>query len=261
MSHLLPPFIVEVPYSTAPRMVRYQGPLLNMPPKSDYLDAKKIEMAELGSDLFAQVSNPELPQLLTLAAKSLNLSHPESINTIQDLALCLEEDIAILQDDILSAICFCFPSSWVPAKRIGMALGQIHGPVGDGQKLVAASHKIAHVMSDPEQGSFRRYVWTLTNSPLLSQHPAHKNPIPPKSIEDLYYRVETQTTLPLKSGPLRASLFMVKVEVCPLGIFWSNLDQRQLIYESISSMSPAVLEYKNLHEIKNIVIQNYSQST
>lgn len=260
MSPLLPPFIVEVPYSTAPRMVRYQGPLLNMPPKREYLEAKKIELAELGDDLFAQVPNPELLQLIKLAANSLNLSHSEPINTIQDLALCLEEDVAILQDDILSAICFCFPSSWIPAKRIGMPLGQIHGPVGDGQKLVAASSKIAHVMSDPEQGSFRRYVWTLTNSPLLSQHPIHKNLMAPRSIEDLYYRVETQTTLPLKSSLGRASLFMVKVEVCPLSSFWSNLEQRQIIYDSISSMSTAVLEYKNLHEIKNIIIQNYTQS-
>ena len=260
MSPHLPPFVVEAPYSTAPRMVRYQGPLLNIPPKQEYLEAKKVELAKLGSDLFAQVSNPELSKLIELAAKSLNLVHSESIHSIQDLALCLEEDVAILQEDILSAICFCFPSSWVPAKRIGMPLGQIHSPVADGQRLVAASPKIAHVMSDPEQGSFRRYVWTLTNSPLLSQHPTHKNPIPPKNIEDLFYRVETQTTLPLQSSLGRASLFMVKVEVCPLGVFWSNLDQRQRIYDSICSMSSAVLEYKNLQEIKNIIIESYRQT-
>lgn len=260
MSQLLPPFVVEAPYSTAPRMVRYQGPVVNIPPKREYLEAKKIELAELGSDLFAQLPNPELSQLIALAAKSLNLAHSESINSIQDLAHCLEEDVAILQEDILSAICFCFPSSWVPAKRIGMPLGQIHSPVAEGQRLVAASPKIAHVMSDPEQGSFRRYVWTLANSSLLSQHPMRKNPIAPKKIEDLYYRVETQTTLPIQSNFGRASLFTVKVEVCPLGVFWSNLDQRQRIYDSICSMSSAVLEYKNLQEIKNIIIETYRQS-
>jgi hypothetical protein len=165
-----------------------------------------------------------------------------------------------MQDGVLSAICFCFPSSWVPTERIGMPLGKIHEHVADGQKLVAASPKIAHVMSDLEQGSFRRYVWTITNSPRLSQHPSHKNANIPVTIEDLYYRVETQTTLPLPSTTGRSSLFLVKVEVCPLSHLWSNLEQRQTLYDSIFSMSEAVLEYKNLRTIKTILMDSYQQA-
>ena len=37
----LPPFVVEVPYSTAPRMVRYQGPLIDLPARAEYLEAKE----------------------------------------------------------------------------------------------------------------------------------------------------------------------------------------------------------------------------
>ena len=256
----LPPFIVEVPYSTAPRMVRHQGALTHLPARTSYLEAKRVELASLGADLCAQIPHATLTPLLQHAAQVLHVPKPEQIQSIEDLALCLEEDVALMQDGVLSAICFCFPSSWVPAERIGMPLGQIHAHVADGQKLVAASPKIAHVMGDLEQGSFRRYVWTITNSPQLSQHPSHKNPNIPITIEDLYYRVETQTTLPLPSTTGRSSLFLVKVEVCPLSHLWSNLEQRQILYDSIFSMSEAVLEYKNLQTIKTILADSYQKA-
>jgi hypothetical protein len=256
----LPPFVVEVPYSTAPRMVRYQGPLIDLPARADYLDAKRVELATLGHSLSGHIAHHDLAPLIQHAAHALKLANPDQIQSIEDLALCLEEDVALMQDGVLSAICFCFPSSWVPTERIGMPLGKIHEHVADGQKLVAASPKIAHVMSDLEQGSFRRYVWTITNSPKLSQHPSHKNPNIPITIEDLYYRVETQTTLPLPSTTGRSSLFLVKVEVCPLSHLWSNLEQRQTLYDSIFSMSEAVLEYKNLQTIKTILMDSYRKA-
>ena len=260
-TNAFPPFIVEVPYSTAPRMVRYQGPLIHLPARAEYLEAKRVELATLGHSLSGQIANHDLAPLIQHAAHALKLANPDQMQSIEDLALCLEEDVALMQDGVLSAICFCFPSSWVPAERIGMPLGQIHEHVADGQKLVAASPKIAHVMSDLEQGSFRRYVWTITNSPKLSQHPKYKNSSTPQTIDDLYYRVETQTTLPLPSNTGRSSLFLVKVEVCPLADLWSNLEQRQTIYDSISSMSEAVLEYKNLQAIKTILSRAYTQAS
>ena len=204
-SHYLP-FVVEVPYSTAPRMVRYQGPLIDLSARAEYLEAKRAELATLGHALSGHIAHHDLAPLIQHAAHALKLANPDQIQSIEDLALCLEEDVALMQDGVLSAICFCFPSSWVPTERIGMPLGKIHEHVADGQKLVAASPKIAHVMSDLEQGSFRRYVWTITNSPRLSQHPSHKNANIPVTIDDLYYRVETQTTLPLPSTTGRSSL-------------------------------------------------------
>jgi hypothetical protein len=73
----------------------------------------------------------------------------------------------------LAAICFCFPSGFIPSERIGMSLSDIHKPVGDGEQLVKASPGIARVMT--EQASFRRHVWTVTNNPHLSNHPRYKN--------------------------------------------------------------------------------------
>ena len=121
-----PPFIVEVPYSTAPRMVRYQGPLIHLPARAEYLEAKRVELATLGHSLSGQIANHDLAPLIQHAAHALKLVNPDQMQSIEDLALCLEEDVALMQNGVLSAICFCFPSSWVPAERIGMPLGQIH---------------------------------------------------------------------------------------------------------------------------------------
>jgi hypothetical protein len=249
-----PAFVIEVPYTTSPKMHRYEGPLIDPHPDLRYLDAKRRELALLRPELCAQQDTEQTQELISKAALALNLPDARTLQRIEDLALCLSEDVALLENDILTAICFCFPSSWVPAKRLGMALAQIHYPVADGERLVQASPKIAHVMSDPQQGSFRRHVWTISNSPELSQHPLRKSNITPRSVDDLYYRLETQTTMPITTSIGRASLFLVKVEVCPLIVFWQNLEQRAQICASIQSMSEAVLEYKNLHSIKALLL-------
>jgi dimethylamine monooxygenase subunit A len=237
-------------------MTRYEGPLIDANPDPRYLDAKRYELALLRPELCAERDTQQTQELISKVASALNLPDARAIRNIEDLALCLNEDVALLEGDILTAICFCFPSSWVPAKRLGMALAQIHDPVADGERLVQASPKIAHVMSDPQQGSFRRYVWTITNSSELSQHPSRKSNVIPKGVEDLYYRLETQTTMPITSSIGRASLFLVKVEVCPLMVFWQNPEQQAQICASIQSMSDAVLDYKNLHSIKALLLKN-----
>ena len=67
---------------------------------------------------------------------------------------------------------------------------------------------------------------------------------------DLYFRTETQTTVGI-GGDI--CLFFVKVNMHPLQQVWEDLSKRQWILESINSMSEAVLDYKNLGIIKEIV--------
>jgi hypothetical protein len=98
---------------------------------------------------------------------------------------------------------------------------------------------------------FRRYVWTLTSLPSLSQLPSYTKPTPQK-IEDLYFRTETQTTVGI-GGDI--CLFFVKVNMHPLQQVWDDPEKRTLIVESVNSMSEAVLDYKNLGIIKEIVGQ------
>jgi hypothetical protein len=124
----------------------------------------------------------------------------------------------------------------------------MHLPVGDGETLRRSSEKVSALISKQE-AMFRRYVWTLTSLPSLSQLPSYTRPTP-QSIEDLYFRTETQTTVGI-GGDI--CLFFVKVNMHPLPQVWDDPEKRTLIVDSINSMSEAVLDYKNLRIIKEII--------
>ena len=228
---------VKTPYTTGPNMVRNTGPVFISHPNQEIIQQKKIELEKHGADLWAQ--GPRVDQIVKKAAEQCNVYTDDII----DLALMLEEDVAVMHKGRLAAICFCFPSGFIPSERIGMLLGDIHKPVGDGEQLVKASPGIARVMT--EQPSFRRYVWTVTNNPNLSNHPSTRIDTIPQSIDDLYFRWETQTTARVDNN---TSLFFVKMDVVPLRTVWNRK-----ILDSINSMTDAVLKYKNLDHIKTLL--------
>lgn len=232
---------VKVPYTTGPNMIRNTGPVFNPKPNKDIIKLKKQELEKFNKDLWAQQAG--LEKVIEKAAQYCNVFS----NQITDLALRLEEDVAVMHQGKLAAMCFCFPSSFVPSERVGLALSEIHKPVADGEQLVKSSPSIARVMC--EQPSFRRWVWTITNNPNLSNHPSTKSSELPQSIDDLYFRVETQTTASIDD---ETSLFFVKVDVVPLKELWTK-ENSYRIKNSIDSMSDAVLTYKNLHQIKELL--------
>ena len=239
-------FPVRVPYTTAPNMVRNPGAVFNREPRLDYIRQKHQELIKLGNDLWAELPGAAL--LVKQATRQLGLVETSSI---VNFALQIEEDVAIMFHGRLIAICFCFPSSWIPKERIGMTLTDIHQPVADGDKLRQMSQRISETMANPDQGSFRRTVWTISNSGDLSQHPKNKSNTVPNNIDDLWFRLETQTTMPIGDG--ESSVFFVRVETEPLRTFWNNKEQRELLLNSINSMTDAVLSYKNLHYIKELL--------
>lgn len=237
---------IKIPYTTQPSMSRNSGCVFNPSPDLKIIEEKRLELERYKEDLHFVTHESTVNRLIPKAAK---LCGKNETNNIVELALNFEEDIAILHRDLLAAVCFCFPSSWVPVSRIGFALADIHKEVADGQRLAQLSHRLSKIMSTESLGSFRRSVWTITTNPNRSNHPASKISKEPKSIKDLYFRLETQTTQSLEDGI--SSLFFVKVDVCPLGEVWK--DNRDIIKNSINSMSDNVLKYKNLHQIKNLL--------
>ena len=239
---------VKVPYTTRPSMTKLVGDLYNKNPDLYYLQEKHKEISLLGDDLWAV-----LPVASNLIKKSCEKLGLPITTDIVNFGMRFEEDVAILHDGKLVAICFCFPSSWIPRERIGMDLERIHGPVADGEYLRNASKKLAVTMADPVLGCFQRSVWTIKSSGQLSNHPSYQLP-EPTTIEDLWIRVENQTTLPLGDG--MTSLFFVKVITKPLTDFWSDPDKREDIVESVNSMSESILEYKNLRGVKQILNQS-----
>lgn len=241
-------FPVRVPYTTTPNMVRNTGEVFNRRPDRRILELKRQELIRYNQDLYAQT---DLAANLRLVGQALDYCGLPNFYGLQQLAMSIEEDIAIMHQGRLEAICFCFPSSWIPAERIGMTLTDIHEPVADGDRLRSVSQRIAETMADPAQGSFCRHVWTISNSGALSQHPRSKSDHVPADIDDLWFRLETQTTAPLGDG--LSSLFFVRVETEPLSVIWNDVEKRQILLDSINSMTDAVLTYKNLHHIKDLL--------
>lgn len=238
--------IIKVPYTTQPRMFRNEGEVFNRHPNPDYIRQKKHQLELFGSDLYGSTYENVTNQLVRRASSYLG---KPITGSIIDLALEFEEDIAIMHDGVLCAICFCFPSGWVPKNALGKSLEQIHRPVADGDHLRRVSHKLTQTMSDPVLGSFRRTVWTITKVPNLSCHPSIVDCYRDDSVDlkSLFFRWEEQTTFPFQDG--KTSLFFVKVNVVPLISIWD--EHKQLVKDSIDSMSDAVLQYKNLNNIKH----------
>ena len=234
-------FPVKVPYTVGPDIVKYDGAAFNAHPDPANLFEKKKELETNGNHICASINNDCLHHLNTYCGFDLN-------TTLPTICVRLEEDIAILKDGHLHAIGFCFPSGFYPAQKIGLSFFDMHLPVGDGETLRKSSEKVSALISK-QDAMFRRYVWTLTSLPSLSHLPSYNKPVP-QSINDLYFRTETQTTVGV-GGDI--CLFFVKVDMHPLHQVWDDPEKRSLIIDSVNSMSDAVLTYKNLHLIKEIV--------
>lgn len=235
-------FPVKAPYQVTADITKFMGDAYNKAADPFYLEQKRKELDRFGDQVLTVLPTAES----SVAAVCSYFQHEGS--GLRELALRLEEDIAILRSGILEAICFCFPSGFVPAEKIGMNFFDMHLPVADGDRLRSSSEKVTALISR-EGSMFRRYVWTLTALPELSQHPALKRPVP-QGIGDLYFRKETQTTIGLANG---VCLFLVKVDMQPLRELWDQNDQKSLILNSINSMTEATLTYKQLHHIKRIL--------
>jgi len=236
-------FPVKAPYTVSADIVKYSGDALNRHPDPSYLLQKKHELDTIGHDL-AATTDDALPFVKMLG----NYCGLGNAIDIRSIAITLEEDLAILHKGNLVSICFCFPSGFVPAQKLGESFFGLHMPVADGDNLRASSEKVSAIISR-DGALFRRHVWTVTSLPGLSQHPGYQRPVA-ASIDDLYFRTETQTTVGMAGD---TCLFFVKVDMHPLALVWEEKGRRELLLESINSMTASTLEYKNLHAVKAIL--------
>ena len=238
-------FPVKVPYTVSADIIKYTGEVFNSKPSEEYISQKAKEIS-LYSDKLLHTQQDAYDHVREL---SIYCGFNET-ERIEEVALQLEEDIAILHKGVLKSICFCFPSGFVPASKIGMNFFDMHLPVADGDRLRAASNKVTELISK-EGASFRRYVWTVSSLASLTQLPSYARP-EALALSDLYFRTETQTTIGHTND---ICFFFVKVNMIPLATIWDDTEKRKTIIDSINSMSDDVLTYKNLHQIKSILNQ------
>lgn len=179
---------------------------------------------------------------------------PARARAINAIALALQDDWALMRMDARGAVRaellhVCFPSGWDPAAKAGLDFFAIHAPVADGDAIRGASRALGSTIV--QRGPFERHVWTVSDSPSLSRHPAETSPTSPRSVEDLFFRCERQVTVPLPA--LGRALFLIRVHVAPLLVVANDAQRRTRLAEALRSMTPAVVTYKGLEAARALI--------
>ncbi len=177
------------------------------------------------------------------------------------LALAFAEDFALLdgRSAQIPWLAVALPSHWAPEQKVGLHFAQVHAPVADNTVLLAAGEALARLVSAPAR--WERFVWNITARPTLNAHPAL--PAAPWHAQDAdsdadsdadavadavaaraWWRTERQTFIPAPQAGL--AVFTILVDTQPLVQAIDRADKAQRLLDSIASMSPAVLQYRNL---------------
>lgn len=241
--------IIKVPYSTKPEIKKYNGPIIIETPFESYLEAKEIER-----ELFSGVTyESELAIEKQLVRKTIDaLGLKSESNTIISFGSSIQEDVALFYQGKLEAYFIAFPSGWNPADKAGKTLKELHAPVADGEELRNMSDKITRILS--AKYSYHRYVWNIVPTGMMSMHPDYayydeETGVEYETENDLWFRLEHQTTLPITEN--EAFAFFINVDVLPY--YSLSEEDKKLIVNSINSMSDSVLEYKHLRKVKEIL--------
>jgi len=191
---------------------------------------------------------------LTAEAAELLRACPPATRVADALALSLPDDLAWMRDDgaagRASLLHVAFPSRWAPETRAGASLAELHGPVADGAALRAASAALMRAIV--RKGPFRRWVWSVAETPALDLHPKRCTgpvdaPASPSEgvVAQGWFRLERQTTVPFPAAGL--ALFAIRVQVAPLAqVLTERPGRAALLAASIRSMSSKTRTYKGL---------------
>jgi len=190
-------------------------------------------------------------------AHDLLASQPAPTRIADALALSLPEDFAWMRDDgregSADLLHVTFPSHWAPETRAGASLLALHQPVADGDALRNASRNLMRAIT--RKGPFRRYVWSLNPTPNLDRHPATTPPAGTGTrhpIDDTWFRVERQTTLPFPDQAV--ALFTIRILVTPLrDVLTTEPGRAATLAAAIRSMGPELRRYKGLHDAEALL--------
>ena len=238
--------IVQTPYTTSPRFT----PIDSVKFK-DYLqeafEERLNEYNTLLGDMSFESDLAVEKKLVKKTSEAMNLSDCPFLDIIE-MGLEIPDDVIIMYKGKVEAAFVAMASSWNPRTVQGKTLAEVHQPVADNEMLVRASDGIWRSMTSGK--SFHRHVWGISPLKTLSNHPRHKKP-EFKSLDDLYFRIEHERTLTVDED---TAAFFIDVEVLPLKtVFHLKNEYRDLIKDSINSMSENLLAYKNLEEIKEMI--------
>ena len=173
------------------------------------------------------------------------------------LSLVFAEDLAILdtRSATLPWLAVALPSHWAPEEKIGRHFSAVHAPVADNTLLLRAADALMRLVGGPER--WERFVWNVTSHPRLHAHPAHVDPIrwPVGAFDPgrTWWRSERQTFIPMPA--LQQAVFTIAVQVQPLAQAITLRGQAARLHDALSSMSDAVLAYRNLGPVRAPLLQ------
>lgn len=171
------------------------------------------------------------------------------------LCLAFAEDFAILDGNTQCVpwLAVCLPSHWAPEQKLGLSFAALHGPVADNELLTSASAHLVRLVTAAQR--WERFVWTITSQARLHAHPkrvgAERWPTGLDSaalVDFAQWRTERQTFIPLvEQGQ---AVFTIHTEVMPLRQAIQTPEQAARVHDSLASMSPNVLAYRELTTVR-----------
>jgi hypothetical protein len=206
----------------------------------------------------AEAAEPLLSETESwVASWSPSLSIPSSATTdqrLRSLGRALAPDFMLLSRDPdgtfrLQAAVVCFPSSWVPAEKIGLSLDDIHQIVPRLNATLGAT--ISQFLTRLRPGTaYERANWGLAATPERNMHPAlHRPrlglPVDPSRI---WLRIEDQilAALPVTGG----ILFGIRLRVIPLPAILADPQLKSGFLRALATMPKDLAEYKGLSAIQ-----------
>ena len=169
-------------------------------------------------------------------------------------SLAFAEDFAIVDGPsaTLPWLAVALPSHWAPETKIGRHFAEVHQPVADGDLLRQAGASLMRLVTGPER--WERFVWNVTDEPRLHAHPARVGAERWRHtpIECAWFRSERQTFIPLPR--LGQAVFTICVDVQPLVAMLTTAARASALHDAIASMSPAVLAYRGLADVREPVL-------
>lgn len=174
--------------------------------------------------------------------------------TLDELALRVQEDLAVLQIDErggnrMAYLHVCMPSGWPPEEKIGRPFDQVHAPVPHIEPISARQDAIARLMVNATRGAVR-FAWTVTTDAALNHHPRREHdpanpgpsPLPDHPPGEPLLRVERQVIWGFPEHA--AALFTIRTYLYR----FNGLDAttRSALAAAVSGMSEASLRYKNM---------------
>ena len=239
---------IAVPFRMQPGLARVAGDTLRLTPldPGGVLHREKRGVLESGASRQVVAGFDPQPALEAIAARGLQAAREVPVE------LAFEEDFAVLDGatGTLPWLCVCVPSHWAPEEKLGLGFAALHAPVADNDALVAASQQLVALATGGD--CWERFVWTVSPSGRYDQHPHRHARTPWPAADDpqafargCWLRAERQVFFPVGQGT-RQAVFAIRVMLQPLEAAVGSPEQARRLHDSLASMTPAVLDYKNL---------------